>query len=223
MGLCGADATIGADGAFTMANVKPGAYKLTVYAGPEPVVRMGSDPEEPTPEPVSAAVLTTTTVCEVEGTVTRFVVDGHTPKKLPAARGVVQIHGAPCAPGQGCLVGFSYRLTFGDVEFDSGTIWKKDPKFVDLAMAGATEPGAVALGAFLGGHIGQVPDGASMGSAIGRRSGAADPMIGVFRNVGDPLALTVAWGPGGGCLLSGSLAGSAFGDEDEGEGRQQLK
>ena len=32
-------ATSGADGSFTMANVKPGRYNLTVYAGAAPVVR----------------------------------------------------------------------------------------------------------------------------------------------------------------------------------------
>ena len=32
-------ATIGSDGSFAIENVKPGPYKLTIYAGAEPVVR----------------------------------------------------------------------------------------------------------------------------------------------------------------------------------------
>ena len=32
-------ATTAADGSFSISNVKPGAYSLTIYAGPAPIVR----------------------------------------------------------------------------------------------------------------------------------------------------------------------------------------
>src|SRR6185436_18907676 len=102
------------------------------------------------------------TLCEVAGTAT-MTVGGKSPKTQPQVSGFVQIHGRPC-PGQACQVGVSYQLAAGNIEFDSGTIFASDPKFVDLKLSGASEPGAVNLGVLLGFNIGGLPAGAALTS-----------------------------------------------------------
>jgi hypothetical protein len=172
----------------------------------------GTDPEQVTAEPLSTALFATTSVCEVSGTAT-ITVKGHEPKTQPHIRGLLQIHGRPC-PAAGCQVGLAYQLTADDIEFDSGTIFADDPKFVDLGVSGATEPNAVALGPFLGFFIGDVRPGTALTSARGRRSGSSDSLVAVFRNT-QSVALGVSW-DGKACRLSGPLIGQITGDKDEG-------
>jgi len=173
----------------------------------------GSDPEQATPDPLAAGVFTPTSVCQVSGTAT-IVVAGHEPKKQPNARGLLQIQGKPCPAGQGCQVGMSYQLRADDIEFDSGTIFADDPKFVDLSVSGATQPNAIDLGVLLGFDIGDVRSGTALTSASGRRSGSSDRVVALFRNT-QSVALAVNWASKT-CRLSGPLVGQIQGDQNEG-------
>src|SRR6267378_1251103 len=173
----------------------------------------GSDPEQATPDPLAAGVFTPTSVCQVSGTAT-IVVAGHEPKKQPNARGLLQIQGKPCPAGQGCQVGMSYQLRADDIEFDSGTIFADDPKFVDLSLSGATQPNAIDLGVLLGFDIGDVRSGTALTSASGRRSGSSDRFVALFRNT-QSVALAVNWASKT-CRLSGPLVGQIQGDQNEG-------
>ena len=177
---------------------------------------MGWDPDPPAPDSLSTAVFQTTSLCNVEGTLD-ITVGGHKPKNSPtAARGVVVIGGRPC-PGGSCQVGVAYRLTIDDIEFDSGTIFASDPKFVDLSLDGTTEPGAISLGSLLGFNLGALPAGAALNTARGRRSSETTPSVLVFRNDlavgsnGDG-GLAVAWGANGSCRLFGDLGGHVVDD-----------
>src|SRR6267378_3278418 len=173
----------------------------------------GSDPEQATPDPLAAGVFTPTSVCQVSGTAT-IVVAGHEPKKQPNARGLLQIQGKPCPAGQGCQVGMSYQLRADDIEFDSGTIFADDPKFVDLSLSGATQPNAIDLGVLLGFDIGDVRSGTALTSASGRRSGSSDRFVALFRNT-QSVALAVNWASKA-CRLSGPLVGQIQGDQNDG-------
>jgi len=170
---------------------------------------MGTDPPQPTPDPVAAGVFEPTSVCQVSGDA-EISVGGHTPKTQPKARGLLQIHGKPCQ-GQGCQVGLAYQLTADDIEFDSGTIFASDPKFVDLSVSGATQPNGVNLGLFLGFYLGDVT---AVSSARGRSSGSSQAMVEVASNA-QPLALAVNW-QNKTCRLSGnSLSGTLKGENNE--------
>ncbi len=174
----------------------------------------GSDPPDPTPEPVSAALFQPTSVCEVTGEM-QISVDGHEPKTQPAVQGALQIHGRPCPPGVGCRVGMSYQLTSDDIEFDSGTIFASDPKFVDLSLSGATEPEVINLGPFLGFFLGEVPAGTALSSGHVRRSGSPDPRGLDGRNT-EGFVLAMNWANKT-CRIAGELlGGTAEGDGDEG-------
>ena len=172
----------------------------------------GSDPPQPTPDPLSAGVFSATTLCEVAGTA-EMTVGGRSPKTQPHVSGFVQIHGRPC-PGQACQVGVSYQLEAGNIEFDSGTIFASDPKFVDLKLSGASEPGAVNLGVLLGFNIGGLPAGAALTSVEGRRSTETNRTVSVFRNT-QAIALAVNW-ENGTCRLSGDLGGAVQGEQNDG-------
>jgi hypothetical protein len=84
-----------------------------------------------------------------------------------------------------------------------------DPKFVDLGVAGASEPLAINLAPFGTAHIGEVPVGASLNSARGRRSGSAENVVIVGRN-GTPLGFVVDW-VNKHCVLDGSFLGGTGG------------
>jgi len=176
---------------------------------------MGTDPEQPTPDPLSITVFRTTSVCDVTGTLT-LTVSGHQPKKQPDVRGVLQIHGRPC-PGGTCPVGLAYRLSGDDIEFDSGTIFASDPKFVDLSLSGATQANVIALGPLLpgaAGVFGELPAGAALSTVQGRRAGSSTLGAVVVRNtVG--LGLIVNWVDKT-CRLAGDLVGAVDGDGTEG-------
>src|SRR6267143_4106603 len=176
---------------------------------------MGTDPPQPTPDPVAAGVFEPTSVCQVSGDA-EISVGGHTPKTQPKARGLLQIHGKPCQ-GQGCQVGLAYQLTADDIEFDSGTIFASDPKFVDLSVSGATQPNVIALGPLLpgaAGVFGELPAGAALSTVQGRRAGSSTLGAVVVRNtVG--LGLIVNWVDKT-CRLAGDLVGAVDGDGTEG-------
>ena len=173
-------------------------------------VVMGWDPQPPAPDPVSAAVFQTTTVCQVQGTID-LTVGGHKPKNSPTgARGVAHILGRPC-PGQSCQVGLAYQLTVDDIEFDSGTIFADDPKFVDISVQGSTAPDAISLG-FLLFNLGPLPAGAALNTVEGRQSGDTNSRTLIFRNddaVGSDGSggLAVSWGEHGACRLFGNFGG----------------
>ena len=184
----------------------------------------GSDPPDPTPDLLSAALFQPISVCEVTGRETDLVeisVNGHEPKTQPTAQGVLEIRGRPCPrlPGEECRVGMSYRLTGDDMEFDSGSVFASDPKFVDLSLTGATEPDAINLGELLPNfYLGEVPAGTAFSSAKVRR-----PII--FTQLGityvvdgrntKGLALAMNWTTKA-CRVGGQLVGAAVGDGDEG-------
>ena len=173
----------------------------------------GSDPPDPTPDPLEAALFQPTSICEVEGQL-GLLVDGRAPKRQPTARGTLQIHGRSCTPGESCLVGMSYQLTSDDIEFDSGTIFASDPKFVDLAVSGATEPDIVDLGPFLGFYLGAVPAQTAYTTAHGRRPSWLIGRAISGRNT-QSVALAMNWANAT-CRLSGELVGAAEGDGAEG-------
>jgi hypothetical protein len=172
----------------------------------------GSDPPDPTPQPVVAALFQPTSVCQVTGGA-QVSVGGHAPKNQPTLQGALQIHGRPCPPDQGCRVGVSYQLKSDDIEFESGSIFASDPKFVDLSLSGATEPDAINLGPFLGFLLGEVPAGTALSTGHGRRSGSPDAFGADGHNT-DGLALAVDW-ENKLCRISGDLVGAAVGENGE--------
>jgi hypothetical protein len=180
----------------------------------------GSDPPDPTPDPMSAALFQPTSECHLAGEAL-LSVKGHEPKQQPTLEGTLQIHGRPCPPDTGCRVGISYQLTSDDIEFDSGTIFADDPKFVDLGLSGATEPEAINLGPFLAGYLGEVPAESAFSTAHGRRSGSSDGFIVNGRNT-EGLALAMNWEDKA-CRISGQIVGQAEGDGDEGTLDGQLE
>ena len=187
----------------------------------------GFDPPDPIPallvdellQPVSSCTVGDAAGPGVAGDV-QLTVGGHTPKRQPKTRGAVQVRGTPCAPGAGCSVAMSYQLTSDDVEFDSGSIFADDPKFVDIALSGATEPDAIAMGPFLGFHLGGVQANTAFSSIRARRSGEADAFAVAGRNT-EGVALAMNW-PAKVCRIAGQLVGQAVGDGDEGELDAQL-
>lgn len=181
----------------------------------------GFDPPDPIPallvdellQPVSLCVVGDAAGPNVIGDV-QISANGHAPKTQPKARGQVQIRGRACAASGGCLVAMSYQLTSDDVEFDSGTIFADDPKFVDIALSGATEPDTINMGPFLGFHLGEVSAETAFSSIRGRRSGESDAFFMAGRNT-EGLALAMNW-PSKVCRISGQLVGQAVGDGEEG-------
>ena len=171
----------------------------------------GSDPPEPTPAALSAALFATTSTCEVTGTAEVHIADE---VKNTAVTGVMQIHGRPCPPGENCLVGVSYQLKLADIEIP--VRFHKNPKFVDLSVSGATEPAAVELTPFLTPlsplYVGNIPTGGSLNSARGRKTGEKALVI-VGRN-GSPLDVAVDW-VNKRCLINGSFVGGQGGVIDD--------
>jgi hypothetical protein len=174
----------------------------------------GSDPPDPIPDPMSAALLQPTTVCEMEGGL-ELLIDGRTPKTQPSVRGTLEVHGRPCSPGEDCSVGMFYQMTGDDIEFDSGSIFASDPKFVDLGVSGATVPGVVDMGLLLGFYLGEVPPDTAFSTAQGRRSTSPVAFSITGRNT-EGVALAMNW-ENKTCRLSGELVGAAVeGDGEEG-------
>jgi hypothetical protein len=174
----------------------------------------GSDPAEPTPDPLATTLLSATSVCEVTGTAEIHVGDE---VANTSVSGVLQIHGTPCAPGQSCQVGVSYQLRLDDITIP--VRFHSDPKFVDLGVSGASEPGAVTLGPFLGPlFAGELPTGATLNSVQGRREGS-DVLALVGRNAG-PLSLAVDW-ENKHCLLDGDFISDASGGIVDDDGHVQ--
>jgi hypothetical protein len=171
----------------------------------------GTDPPDPIPEPISASLFQPTSVCEVGGSV-EILMEGRAPKHQPTAWGALQIRGRPCTPGEECLLGMSYQLRGDDIEFDSGTIFADDPKFVDLSLSGATEPEAINMGLFLGFYLGEVPPGTAFTSGHGRRSGSTTG-FGVSGKNTEGLALAMNW-ESKTCRVSGQLVGEAAQDDN---------
>jgi hypothetical protein len=191
-------------------------------AGQQVCLVAGFDPPAPAPAPLDTDLLQPTSECELSTADETVVLDvgGHQPKTPPVLQGSLQIRGRPCPAGAGCQVGLSYQLTSSDVEFDSGTVFADDPKFVDLGLVGATEPDVIALGPFLGFDLGGVPAGTALSSVRGRRSGSASAFSFTGRNAAG-LALGVNW-PARACRISGTLVGQAVGDGSEGTLDAQL-
>jgi hypothetical protein len=188
--------------------------------GEEACLVAGTDPPDPTPEPLSAALFQPTSVCEVTGGVELFV-NGHAPKTQPTAQGVLEIRGRPCPrpPGEECRVSMSYRLTGDDIEFDSGTVFASDPKFIDLGLSGATEPDAINLGELLPDfYLGEVPAGTAFSSGQVTRPlflGLLEFPYAVHGRNTEGLALAMNWTTKA-CRVGGQLVGQAVGDGDEG-------
>jgi hypothetical protein len=154
-------------------------------------------------------------VCEVSGTAEIHVGDE---VQNTSVSGLVQIHGTPCAPGQGCQVGVSYQLTLGDITIPIR--FHSDPKFVDLSVSGASEPDAITLVPFIGPlYAGEVPAGATLNSARGRRSGSAHHLALVGRN-GGPLNFAVDW-DNKHCLLDGDFVSGTGGGVVDDDGVTQ--
>jgi hypothetical protein len=178
----------------------------------------GTDPPDPTPEPLSAALFQPTSVCEVTGSL-EISVDGREPKTQPTARGVLEIRGRPCSPGEECLVTMAYRLTGDDIEFDSGTVFRSDPKFVDLSVSGATEPDAINLGELLPDfYLGEVPAGTAFSSGQVTRPlllGLLEIPYAVYGRNAEGLALAMNWTTKT-CRVGGQLVGQIEGDDGEG-------
>ena len=175
-------------------------------------VRMGWDPDPPAPDPISTAVFATSSVCEVAGTA-NLVVAGHTPKKQPGVRGTLQILGRPC-PGGFCKVGVAYAFTADDIEFDSGSIFASDPKFVDISVVGSTAPDDIDFGPFLGCtdcSLGALTPGTAFTTAQGRRSGSSTASKASFRNT-EAVAVAVNWEQKT-CRFSGNLGGQVLDDD----------
>jgi hypothetical protein len=108
----------------------------------------------------------------------------------------------------------SYALTADDIEFDSGSVWPSDPKFVELGLIGATEPASIELGPFLGFELGEIAPGTAYSTLHGRRSTSLDGIIIEGRN-SEGLALAMSW-EAKRCRVAGQLVGEAQGDGDEG-------
>ena len=167
-----------------------------------------SDPPQPTPEPLSAALFATTSVCQVTRGTATLSVGGLEPKVQPSVEGFMQIHGRPCPAGQRCQVGLGYQLTFGEIEFASGSIFIDDPKFVGLGASGATEPNAITLSLPVPtdtGYSGAINPGQSLTSARGRRSRSTQNIVSVVRNT-QAIEFEVDWAHKT-CGLSGNLVG----------------
>jgi hypothetical protein len=170
----------------------------------------GSDPPQPTPDPLSTSLFATSTVCEVPGGEAEIHVDDRVVRT--AARGFVQIHGRPCLPGQTCRVGLSYQLTFDEVTIP--VRFASDPTFVDLALSGASQPMALDLGPFppfdtL--HVGSLPSDATLNSGRGRRSSSPNHVVAVGGNAG-PLDVAVDW-VNKRCLIDGDFLAQVEDDD----------
>ena len=171
-------------------------------------LQTGTDPEQPTPDGLTTALFTTTTVCEVTGTADVHVGDD---SATTSARGLVQFHGRPCAPEQSCQVGVSYQFTFGDITIP--VAFHKDPKFVDLSVAGASEPGALQLVPFGPTfHTGTLPVGTTLNSARGRSEGDPNALVMVGRN-GRAVEVDADW-VAKICQLAGALEDGSIVDDD---------
>ena len=181
--------------------------------GKEVCLVAGFDPPDPTPALLVDELLQPVSLCTVSGDV-QLSAAGHTPKRQPQARGELQVRGRPCAAGAGCSVAMSYQLKSDDIEFDSGSIFASDPKFVDIGLSGATEPDAIHMGSFLGFHLGEVRADTAFSTIRARRSGEPDAFSVAGRNT-EGLALAMNW-PSKVCRISGELVGQAVGDGDEG-------
>ncbi|MBF5041676.1 hypothetical protein FGE12_04685 [Aggregicoccus sp. 17bor-14] len=181
--------------------------------GKEVCLVAGFDPPDPTPALFENEVLQPVSVCTVSGDV-QISAGGRTPKRQPQARGELQVRGRPCAPGAACALGMSYQLTSDDIEFDSGSIFASDPKFVDIGLSGATEPDAINMGSLLGFYLGEVRANTAFSSLRARRSTQLKGFYVAGRNT-EGLALAMNW-PSRVCRVSGQLVGQAVGDGDEG-------
>jgi hypothetical protein len=165
----------------------------------------GSDPPEPTPDFLPTALFSPTSVCEVTGEADIHIGDEFKRTKL---RGIVQIYGRPCVAGQeDCRVGLSYQLQLDPISFS--VRFHKDPKFVDLAVSGATEPLAVDLGSIGSLFVGQIPPNTSLNSLRGRREGETESRTFIARNAA-PVGVSVDWVTRT-CLLDGNPGGTAVG------------
>ena len=178
----------------------------------------GSDPAPPIPDPVEAGLLEPTTVCRVSGQVGSMTVGGHQPKHLPSIDGLVQLRGRPCpnnAPPGSCLVGLAYQLRADPIEFDSGSIFADDPRFVDLTIVGATAPNGVNLGPNLVGGLISQPFTA-VSSARARRSGSSKSMTLVTSNDDNKqnMALAVNWATKACILFSTAPLTTTVQDDD---------
>jgi hypothetical protein len=171
--------------------------------------------DAPAAQPLPAAIFDATSICEVSGTLT-IDVGGHTPDPQPATRGVVQIRGKRCPPGQTCQVGVAFQLDADDMTFDSGSIFVDDPTFRDLTLSGASTPDAVTLGPFLGGCcLGPVAAGSAVGSVRGRRSGTTDALLAVVTNP-QAAGVIVDWAHKQ-CTLAGTFTGGEISNGDNGD------
>jgi hypothetical protein len=170
----------------------------------------GSDPPQPTPDPLSTSLFSASSVCEVQGDASIHV-DGHVFQT--GARGFVQIHGRPCLPGETCQVGLSYQLTFDDIEIS--VRFAENPRFFDLAVSGASQPMALDLAPFppFDLHVGSLPSGTTLNSGRGKRNGSANHVVVVGSNAG-PLDVAVDW-VNKRCLIDGDFLAQATDDNGE--------
>jgi hypothetical protein len=171
----------------------------------------GSDPEEPTPDFLPTALFSPTSVCAVSGEAEIHVGDE---VKNTNLTGVIQIYGRPCVAGQSnCQVGISYQLALDDIEFE--VRFRKNPKFVNLMLSGASEPLAVNLASIGSLFVGQIPPGTSLNSVSGRKSGS--PLRGLVARNAARIDVAIDW-VNKTCLLNGNPGGTAVGkvtDDDQ--------
>jgi len=167
-----------------------------------------SDPPDPTPDPLSTSLFGATSICEVAGTA-EVQVGEETARTT--VRGIVRIHGRPCAQGEACQVGISYQVTFDPIVLQA----LHNHRFSEIGLSGASEPQAVRItprGRTLFG--GRVPIGATVNSARGivaNNNGAANSIVMVGKN-DEPLNFEIDWANKH-CLLSGAVAGGIIDDD----------
>ena len=156
-----------------------------------------------------AGLLGPTSICEVTGSADLRLGDEF---KRTNVTGILYIHGAQCPPGEPCSVGISYDLRLDPITFE--VRFHSDPKFVDLAIVGASGPQAIEVGPVLGSlYGGSVPAGATLNSARGRRSSKLHAVALHGRN-GGPLNFAVDWEQKR-CLLDGGFIGGTGGVVDD--------
>ncbi len=199
----------GNDLAADCSNFDPqnGNVTATNVPGEEPVcVTFQTGSIVPPPAPFAAAILGSTSQCQVDGAVT-VTRDGDT--RTPAAGGVVEFTGTPC-PGASCAVGVSYQLDHVDDFSFSGFAGFASVEFKDISSVGASGPGAAIVDAT---GVGAFAPATMSNTGSGRRSnqvlgGEVSSDSAAYTGVnGAPLGVVVDWANHS-CALSGALLGS---------------
>jgi hypothetical protein len=124
---------------------QPPVKTATNVVGKPPVCLVASsDPPDPVPEPLAAAVFGRSSLCELTGDVTITDDDGNAQTRQ--ANGVAYFTGGPCPEG-GCQIGMSYRLDHVETFDFDGFLGFGGVRIEDVRGLGASLPGAATLDA----------------------------------------------------------------------------